>query len=255
MNRTEPPPILARFGADDEKPAMLVINQCTEIDPPPELARDGLRMHSMRERGVSLSRNRALASARGEILAMVDHDLEYFPASLDTIRRAYRALPDADIITFQFLNRDTGQPVKPYPGRSFRHGLRSIGSVSLVEMTLRRERVGQLTFDTRFGPGAPLQSGEENIFMADALRAGLRAYYWPEPICDHPGVGTGYRMWDRDTAYAKGATFRRMYPLAWPAVAGYFALIKHQHYGAQLSLPHWLFINAQGALKAGGRST
>lgn len=253
MNRTEPPPVLARFSASDERPALLVINQCTAIEPPPMFERDGVRMVSMHERGVSLSRNRALGLARAELLAIVDDDIEYLPGSLATIRRAYRALPDADVITFQFLNRDTGLPVKHYAARPFRHDRRTIGRVSLVEMTLRRDATVGLAFDTRFGPGATLQSGEENIFLADALRAGLRGYYWPEPICDHPGVGTGYRMWDRETAYAKGATFRRMYPLAWPGVAAYFALVKHRNYRSQMNLVTWLWINARGAFEAGGK--
>src|SRR5688500_20220427 len=103
MNRTEPPPVLARFPEGAERPALLVINQCTTIEPPPDLERPGVRMYSSRERGISKSRNAALARARGKLLAIADDDLDYLPSALDAPRRAIAAHQRAAAVTLQCL--------------------------------------------------------------------------------------------------------------------------------------------------------
>lgn len=63
-------------------------------------------------------------------MAFADEDLQYLPSSLATMRRAFVSLPDADIVTFRFPDRDTGLPAKRYRERPFRHDLRTIAGVS-----------------------------------------------------------------------------------------------------------------------------
>lgn len=249
MNRREPPPVLARFAPSAERPALLVINQCTEIEPPPDIDAEGLRMISVREQGLSRSRNRALEHARGELLAFCDDDVEYLPSALATLRRGFAAHPRAAIVTFQFLARETGRPFKRYAPAPFEHGPLSVAAVSTIEIAFRRERAAHLRFDERFGLGAGLASGEENIWLRDALRAGLRAGYFPEPLCDHPGLPTGHRAWTAADARAKGALLRRMYPRAWPAMVGGFCVLKYPLYRERLSAPRFLLEAVQGARK------
>jgi hypothetical protein len=248
MNQLEPPPVLRRLGPNDERPAILVINQCTTIDPPPPLHQPGLRMLSVRERGVGKSRNRLLEHARGKLLAFCDDDTELIPGGLDVLRRGFAANPHAGIVTFQFLERETGRPFKRYPAHGFEHGPLSIASVSAVEIALRRERAGHIRFDDRFGVGSKLLSGEENIWLRDALRAGVRASYFPEAYCDHPGLSSGYRPWTEDMAYAKGAMLKRMYPALWPALTLGFCVAKYPLYRASLSGPRFVSAAVRGAL-------
>ena len=58
--------------------------------------------------------------------------------------------------------------------------------VSTIEMVFRREKVqNQLLFDERFGLGTKfLTCGEEEIWLIDALRAGLKIKYFPERIVE-----------------------------------------------------------------------
>ena len=247
MNRSEPPPVLARLPPSAERPALLVINQCTTIEPPPELVAPGVRMISVRERGLSRSRNRALELARGKLLVFCDEDVLYLPAALATLRRGFAAHPGAAIVTFQFQTRETGALFKHYAPSPFAHGPLSVAAVSTIEIALRRERAGHLRFDERFGLGAALPSGEENIWLADALRAGLSAGYFPEPLCDHPGLSTGHRAWSHADARAKGALLRRMYPRLWPAMVGGFCILKYPLYRARLSPPGFLAAALEGA--------
>lgn len=247
MNRTEPPPVLARFPAGAERPALLVINQCTTIEPPPDLEQPGVRMYSMRERGISRSRNRALERARGELLVFVDEDLEYLPSALETLRRGFAAHPYASVVTFQFRVRETGEPAKRYAPRPVEHGRLSAASVTSFEIALRRELAGHIRFDERFGLGAALTSGEENIWLQDVQREGLRVGYFPEPLCDHPGLTSGHRAWTELEARTKGALLRRMYPLAWPAMVGGFCVLKYPLYRRQMSPPRFLASALRGA--------
>jgi len=247
MNRREPPPVLARFAAGAERPALLVINQCTSIDPPADIDLPGVRMISVRERGLSRSRNRALSLARGELLAFCDEDVEYLPDALATLRRGFAAHPRAAIVTFRFHTRETGKPFKSYAPSAFEHGPLSVASVSTIEIALRRSQAGQLRFDERFGLGAELASGEENIWLQDALRSGLGLGYFPEPLCDHPGLSTGHRAWTEADARSKGALLRRMYPRAWPAMVGGFCVLKYPLYRQQLSARRFLAAALRGA--------
>jgi glycosyltransferase involved in cell wall biosynthesis len=247
MNRSEPPPVLARLPPGADKPALLVINQCTTIDPPAELSEPGVRMISVRERGLSRSRNRALELARGKLLVFCDDDVEYLPGALASLRRGFAAHPGAAVVTFQFLTRETGKPFKRYAPSPQRHGLFSVASVSTIEIALRRDLAGHLRFDERFGLGAELASGEENIWLADALHAGLGAGYFPEPLCDHPGLSTGHRAWTAADARTKGALLRRMYPRLWPAMLGGFCVLKYPLYRDQLSPPSFLAAALAGA--------
>lgn len=247
MNRTEPPPVLARFPEGAERPALLVINQCTTIEPPPDIERPGVRMYSLRERGVSRSRNAALARARGRLLAIVDDDVQYLPSALDTLRRGFAAHPSAAVVTFQFLARETGQPTKRYAAQPFVHGPLSAAAVSSIEIAIRRELAGHIRFDERFGLGAALTSGEENIWLQDVMRQGLTAAYYPAAVCDHPGLSSGHRGWTAVEARTKGALLRRMYPRAWPAMLGGFCVLKYPLYREHLSVPGFLTEALRGA--------
>jgi len=251
MNRTEPPPVLARFAAGAERPALLVINQCTTIEPPPDLEQPGVRMYSMRERGISRSRNRALERARGKLLVIVDDDIEYLPGALATLRRGFAAHPAAAVVTFQFVVRETGKPSKRYAPRAFSHGRLSAAGVTSFEIALRRELAGRIRFDERFGLGAALTSGEENIWLQDVLRQGHSAGYFPEPLCDHPGLTSGHRGWTEVEARTKGALLRRMYPTAWPAMIGGFSVLKYPLYRQQMTAPRFLATALKGALDVG----
>lgn len=250
MRRTEPPDLLTDVPLQGERPSVLVINQCPEGNLPPPLDSPQLRMISVQDRGLSKSRNLALDAACGDVVVLADDDLRYLPGALQTLREAFAAHPDATAITFQFLNSDTGQPYKRYSPRGFRHNLRSIASVSSVEIALRRDRLGRLRFDPAFGLGARYPSAEEGVFLADLIHAGHALYYWPAPLCSHPGQTSGHTQWSPAVAEAKGAAFARMYRSAWPLVTVWFALRKFPLYRKRLGLGSFVANGVRGGLAA-----
>lgn len=180
------------------------------------------------ERGLSKSRNRALAAATSEICLISDDDVTYVPDVCERVERAFAAHPDADIITFA-ATTPTGAPFRSYPRATMRHSGRSIGGVMSIEIAMRRPAVvaAGLRFDEAFGLGAPYKSGEEYIFLVDAMRAGLTAVFVPEAICTHPDdVSGGYLATDKMLIYSKGAMFRRVFGIGAPLYVLAFALRK-----------------------------
>lgn len=182
-----------------------------------------------RETGLSKSRNRALAHATADIVLIADDDVRHPPDAPATVARAFAAYPRADIITFQ-AQTPAGAPFKKYASRARRHTARSIMRVSSWEIALRLEsiRAAGLRFDEAFGLGAEFPTGEENIFLIDALRRGLNLRYEPQVIAVHPAESSGADLSTVDAVQAKGAAFRRMFGAAFLPVALAFAGKKYR---------------------------
>jgi len=211
----------------------LVINQINrpgEISRPGESAcADAARTFDYGETGLSRSRNRALQRAAADIVVIADDDVRHPAGAQETVARAFAAHPRADIITFQARTPD-GAPFKRYPSRARRHTTRSIMRVSSWEIALRLEsvRAAGLRFDERFGLGAEFPTGEENIFLLDALRRGLTLRYVPQPIAIHPRFSSGADFSTAAAVAAKGAVFGRMFGAASAPVEFAFACKKYR---------------------------
>lgn len=154
-------------------------------------------------RGLSRNRNNAIAHATGDVLVVADDDCRYTSQLLQHIVEAYEAHPEADVIHFQALGLE-GEPLHPYPAVF----------VSSVEMTFRRHV--QVRFDERFGLGsARLCAGEEQVWMADARRAGYTVRYEPKPIVMTPRQTSGAAFVGNPMRQmSKGATFKYVFGTA-----------------------------------------
>ncbi|HNT27664.1 MAG TPA: glycosyltransferase family 2 protein [bacterium] len=219
---------LNRFLERNDDPlrglALLVVEQIPDRQDAP-LSEEGsssapqtgrLRVLSYRERGLSLSRNRALDNASGDICLLSDDDVRYRPDLADILSRAFEENPEADIITFQATDPD-GRPLKNYPRRATRLNILSASRVSSIEIAFRHSSVlkSDLRFDTLFGLGAKYPIGEEYVFVTDALKRGLTVIHLPIPILTHPLESSG-RKHDAKTTFARGAMLARVF--GWAAL-------------------------------------
>ncbi|MDF2686220.1 MAG: hypothetical protein K0S55_1401 [Clostridia bacterium] len=196
----------------------LVINQNMQ-ERYEEFLMDGMlvRIISTPERGLSNSRNMLLKNAEGDICIIGDDDVLYLDGYTQRIENAYETYPDADIIAFLFTE-EMGKDTRKRCVKAGRLNIFSISKVASVEITLKRKSILSkgLAFDSRIGLGSPFPLGEENAFLADALRAGLRIYQVPISICfTQPVTASMEQKWGNgfDKAYfvAKGAAFYRIY--------------------------------------------
>ena len=158
---------------------VLIINQCDAEKIVEEKREFGtVKCVYTKERGLSKSRNMAIDFATGDYCLLCDDDETLDLDYAEKIVAEFEKRPKADIIAFQVRRKD-----KAYPNKAFKVGyLRSL-KIASWQIVLRRESICRagVKFDTNFGSGTPVGSGEENIFMYDCLKKGLKIYY--APVC------------------------------------------------------------------------
>lgn len=169
--------------------------------------RNDVRICTLDGIGLSRNRNNAIRNSVGDICVIADDDNHYTPEYIQNIIDAWNDNPDADIITFQAVNGE-GKPLHPYPAPW----------TCSVEITFRRSSIlGKgLEFDGRFGIGGTMFcAGEEEIFMHNARKAGLKCIFIPKTIVQTDGATTSDSFADSPSLQAtKGATFRYIYGTA-----------------------------------------
>lgn len=158
----------------------VVINQCDVTDYKVlQLQSSTVKLISTTERGLSNSRNKAIELATGNICLICDDDEYLYEDYGILISNTYAKIPDADVIAFKFL----------YPQKTYSNSIKKIGflnasTISSVELSFRREKIidSKIRFNKYFGSGSVYSAGEENMFLYDCLRKGLKIYYVPIEI-------------------------------------------------------------------------
>ena len=162
-----------------------------------------------RERGLSRSRNMAIGRAEADICILCDNDVEYLPDYETRIMDGFARHPDADLIVFYIKRKE-----KPVPNfkRSKRMRHISVLKIFSPEIAFKRKSIEGLHFDERFGAGSGKYiRGEENIFLYDCLKKGLKIYYEPVMIAELREVeSTWFRGYDKDFFISRGANYAAM---------------------------------------------
>jgi hypothetical protein len=174
-----------------ERVCFLILWQEPTGDLPRRLIRPDVEVVRLEGRGLSKSRNAALRFARTRFVWLFDDDATPdIEAGLSLVDRAIQE--GWSIVTGMVVTPD-GVFFKAYPSRERRWTIWNAPKVSSIETILDVEavRAKGLFFDERFGLGARWIMGEEFVFMASAIRAGLVAMYVPKPIAVHPLESTG----------------------------------------------------------------
>ena len=232
MNQTDMS-ILKRTGITSDA---LIINQC---------GRDGFdrttvrgraaRMISTTARGLSKSRNMALANAEGDICLLCDDDERFVRAYEKIICGAFLRIPDADLIAFDIAN----QPCR-LKKRAQRLKRLQLLRVSSWQIAFRRESVisAGVRFDEYMGAGTGNGAQEENKFLLDCERSGLKIYYVPIAI---GSVAQAHSTWfagfTEDFFYKRGTATRYMLGLPLAVLyAGYYLAAKRRLYRGEISV-------------------
>jgi len=189
-----------------------IIWQCPARKHSERWVSDNIRIMSFNEKGLSRSRNRALEVAIGDILLFSDDDILFENKIYEKILKAYRELPDADIITFKAYTEGK-RPFKRYHNKYFRHNILSIMHVSSLEISCKPKKIKKtgLKFNELFGLGSVFPSSEENLFLWDAIKKGLNVYFYPEFIVTHPNPRTSGYNFSPHILKAKGAFFYKIF--------------------------------------------
>lgn len=170
------------------------------------------RLVEMKSLGVAKSRNAAIQRARGRYLHFADDDIQIVESGLAEVVEYLDSNPDCSIVLAQ-ASDETGALRKNYETKITPLRLTNSARAATYEMVIRLDsiRESMITFDERFGAGAELYLGDEYIFIADALRAGLSGVHFPVVIARHPKESSGSK-WGSDTDLAvRSEVFSRVF--------------------------------------------
>ncbi len=162
-------------------------NQLQGIDIRPLMERNDIDLRIYRDRGISNNRNHSLDAASAPYLLLADDDLIFLPEGLKALIKAFDSNPQVDIIALKAkVNTNRVSP----PCET---DLPKLCDVISFEIALRRNSIlhAALRFSTLAGIGAPyLGSGEEDLFLLQARRRGLKIRYFPITHVEHPELTT-----------------------------------------------------------------
>lgn len=159
----------------------LVINQC-DIDRNESFSfgkNHNVRIFNTTERGLSKSRNMALRFAESDICLICDDDEILDDDYANKIINAFKDNEDADIIAFQI--KDAG---KAYPKNTRKINYLTALKLASWQLAFRRKSIIDkgISFDITLGSGVSKAGGEENKFVYDCLRKGLKIIFAPITI-------------------------------------------------------------------------
>ena len=145
------------------------------------LARTDVTIFKYKGQGLSVNRNLAIEKASADLIMFADDDTHLSPNAFEEVRNVFEKYPDLDIAFFN-ASTYTGKPLKKYPKEEmWLTGMPQGYTISAIEIAAKRECVqNRLRFDERFGLGTKfLTCGEEEIWMENAVKAGLKMRYFP----------------------------------------------------------------------------
>ena len=163
-------------------------------------------------RGVAKSRNAVIENTTTEYLLFGDDDIEFKEESINAALEYLQSNSDLSILLLQAVD-ESGALRKPYPKHSHPLKLTNSAKAATYEMIIRIPDIkkASIRFDENFGAGAENYLGDEYIFIADALRAGLKGYFLPIVIATHPTDSSGSFHNTKQDAIVRSRIFSRVF--------------------------------------------
>lgn len=214
---------------------VVVINQCDREDYAEYATENGTaRMFSTTQRGLTKSRNMAIAKSDAEVCLLCDDDEVFQPDYREKILNAYESLPQADVVIFKMVNRPPS-----FPDKVMRLRFPKTMKVSSWQISFRKASLAAkgVAFDELLGAGTGNGAEEELKFLWDCQKAGLQIYYVPALIASVAQTeSTWFGGFTEQFFENRGATTRYIMglPLA-SAYALYYCLRKRSMYSAQIT--------------------
>ena len=130
-------------------------------------------IYSYNEKGISNSRNRGLEHISEEIIILCDDDLVYDKNYEKIILEEFKNNKDADVILFNIKNKYRKKRINKKNKRLHIYNSLNYGSVNIA---FKRKKIGNIKFNTLFGPGSKYLSGEDTLFLVSLLKNKLKLY-------------------------------------------------------------------------------
>jgi hypothetical protein len=184
-----------------------------------------VKVFELKSRGVAKSRNAAITNTESEYLLFGDDDIKFNELGIAAALNYFKANPKVSILLMQATD-ETGNLRKRYPAKSHKLKLTNSAKAATYEMMIRVSDIKSagIRFDENFGAGAPNYLGDEYIFIADALRAGLVGQFEPIVIATHPTESSGSLRNSTADRSARARVFTRVFGIWAPFMRTLFVL-------------------------------
>ena len=189
----------------------LVIVQNPEGTTTPTFA-DEVKVLELQSRGVAKSRNAAITNTNSDYLLFGDDDIKFSESGIASAISFLNSNPNISILLMQAVD-ETGKLRKSYPIKGHDLKLTNSAKAATYEMMIRVSdiKAAGIKFDENFGAGATNYLGDEYIFIADALRAGLKGKFEPIVIATHPTESSGNLRNSASDRRARAKVFSRVF--------------------------------------------
>ena len=179
----------------------------------------------LQSKGVAKSRNAVIDNATTEYLLFGDDDIEFKEESINSAITFLEANKEISILLLQAVD-ETGALRKRYPSQAHPLKLTNSAKAATYEMIIRTPDIkkASIRFDENFGAGAQNYLGDEYIFIADALRAGLKGLFLPIVIATHPTDSSGSFHNTKQDAIVRSRIFTRVFGIWGPIMRLLFIL-------------------------------
>jgi len=151
-------------------------------------------------RGLSISRNIGVATARAPIIAFTDDDCRVAPDWLSQLLSVFAEHPEVALVFGRALRADAGEEggfaaeFAPEALRTFEHEYPHVLEPWGIgaNMAARRDALNAIgPFDPALGAGALFRAGEDADITIRMIAAGHRVAFAPGPRVEHLGVRHG----------------------------------------------------------------
>lgn len=212
------------------------------------LPRGTIRMFSTLERGLSKSRNMAIRNSSADICLICDDD-EILDDNYEiNILRSFTKISNADVIVFKINLPEE----RSFPEKGKRMNYIDAIRTTSSQIAFRRKSImdNNIFFDENMGSGTGHGGGEENKFLFDCLKKGLKIYYEPTLIAS---------KFKSESKWFFGYTHSYFINLGWSSkkIFGlilailydfYFSIAKYHRYKAETTLYSALYNMLKGTL-------
>ena len=223
----------------------VIINQCDREETVETVMTDStggthhVKLVSTPERGLSRSRNMAIAHATADICLIADDDEVFENDAAESIIKAYESHPEADLITFDIKGRHSTKTGLTH--KAGRIGYLGALHISSVQITFRRKRIEEkgIRFDPEMGSGTGHGCGEETKFLFDCLKKKLTIVHVPIPIASLTVTTDSqwFQGWTPRFFVERGwATARYLGKPIATVYACYYAIVKRNKFKADISV-------------------
>lgn len=181
-----------------------------------ELVFDGhtARMVTTAQQGVGKNRNTALLYATADICIFADDDVRYVDGYKDKVIAAFQEVKDADVLIFNLTVKSQKRTEKQNSSVKKCKKWNALGyGTYRIAVKLNAVKRVNVWFTQLFGGGCKYPSGEDSLWLLEALRKGLKIYTYPLVIGEvkHED-STWFKGFNDEYFFGKGAWTQTAWP-------------------------------------------